>query len=204
MEVNLKTILLILSILILIGCSNGGGSSSSPSPVVVESWNSFSVVSQSDLPTCSGDIVGRLYYVESTSLFQVCKSSGWTTVNVKGTDGTNGTNGLTISSIKYCSKTTGGATFKNNIVTFSTGDKHIYCEISNSLNTYSASIFYRSVQTGATTESCLIVYDIDTATAGFWNFALSGSTRAATYSDSGSASNGTVITYASGDCATSP
>lgn len=198
-----------LAILCLAGCSGSGGGST-PATSNQYPWNSFSVTTANDLPTCAGDIVGRLYYIESTSLFQVCKSTGWTTINVKGQDGTNGsngtngTNGLTISSIKYCKKTSGSITFDHNIVTYSTGDKWVYCAISNALDTFSASVMYLAAQNGATNESCIIVYDLDSASSGWWNFSLSGTTRTAVYSDAASASNGTTLTFATSDCSTVP
>ncbi len=200
MEVNLKTGIFLVILMLTAGCNSGGGSSSSsPAPVVATPWSSFSVVTQADLPTCSGDIVGRLYYVESASNFQVCKSTGWTTVSIQGASGASG---ITINTITTCSKTTGGATFQHKITAFSTGDKFIYCSISNSLNTYSASTIYKSTQNGATNESCLITYDLDAATSGFWNFSLISGARTAVYSDSGSTSNGVTVTFATSDCLT--
>lgn len=183
----------------LVGCS-GGGSSSSPT-VNEYPWNSFSVSALSDLPSCSGDIIGRLYYVETINAFKVCKSTGWVTVNLQGS---NGSDGLTINNVRYCSKYEGGITLKHNVVTYSTGDKFVYCSIGDNLNQYSSSIVYRSVQTGAMTEGCLLTYDIDTASAGFWNFSVNSGVRTAVYNDSVSSSNGTTVTFASSDCITSP
>ena len=62
-------------------------------------WHVYLVASSSDLPTCNSDTFGRLYYVESEEIFQVCKISGWELIEIigpegpAGQDGTNGTNG---------------------------------------------------------------------------------------------------------------
>ncbi len=90
----------------LIACNNSGGGGGGSSPTKTQEWNSFVVAAEGDLPTCSGDIIGRLYYLETTNSFKVCKSTGWTAIDVKGdagangTNGTNGTNGFSITSIK--------------------------------------------------------------------------------------------------------
>lgn len=197
----MKLISIILASIYIVGCSSGGGDSSGGATVAPNPWSTYSVTAASDLPTCSGDIIGRLYYIESTNTFQACKSTGWATINVKGNDGTSG---MSISSNVTCSKTTGGATFYYRVTKFNTGDKFVYCAISNSADTYSSNRFYMAAQNGATDEGCLLTYDIDTAGSGFWSFIISGTTRTVTYNDVGSASNGTVITYASGDCSTVP
>lgn len=180
----------------LAACSNGGGSFGSPSqPTTTQyPYNTFAVTTDADLPTCSGDIVGRLYYIESTAGFKVCKTSGWTAISVKGNDG------ITISTVKRCNKISGGLVFEHNIVTYSTNDKFVYCAISNAAATYSATAIYKSTQTGSVSEGCALTYDLDTVTSGFWIFSVSGSTRTAVYSDSGSASNGTTVTFATSDC----
>lgn len=62
-------------------------------------WQVYLVASSSDLPTCNSDTLGRLYYVESEEIFQVCKTSGWEIIEIigpqgpAGQDGVNGTNG---------------------------------------------------------------------------------------------------------------
>lgn len=104
-----------------IGCSSGsgGGDSSNPTASSPSSpWSAYSVVAQSDLPTCSGDIVGRLYYIESTSSFQVCKSTGWTAINVKGNDGSSGLSVVvnkqfSSTATDYCTQNTGENCFFN-------------------------------------------------------------------------------------------
>ncbi|HIG20203.1 MAG: hypothetical protein CXT67_03460 [Methanobacteriota archaeon] len=61
-----------------------------------DEWEVYYVQSDDDLPACESSILGRLYYVESTSGFETCTGSGWVFVDLtgpSGTDGTNGTNG---------------------------------------------------------------------------------------------------------------
>ncbi len=105
------------------GCSKMAGNPTSASAATTVPHNSFSVMAETDLPICIGEIIGRLYYIESTTVFKVCKSTyGWTTIAINGTDGTdgtdgtNGTPGITISSVKsisastatdYCTEITG-------------------------------------------------------------------------------------------------
>jgi hypothetical protein len=109
----MKLILIILSIITTIACNqSGGGGSGDGAPSSPMPWNTFSIATASDLPTCAGDIIGRLYYIEATSLFQVCKTTGWANINIKGADGTNG---ISVSSSKtisasnsdYCTQITG-------------------------------------------------------------------------------------------------
>ena len=133
----MKYIFIIVSIISSLACNKSGGGSggggNTPAPSTTP-YNTFSITTAADLPTCEGEIVGRLYYIESTSLFQVCKTTGWTNINVKGADGTNGTNGtsgLTVTSNKiissdstdYCNQYTGeNCNFKGGqIITYSDG-----------------------------------------------------------------------------------
>ena len=58
-----------------------------------EEWDVYYVDSGDDLPACDTPIFGRLYYVASTSGFEVCTSSGWTFINLIGAPGNDGVNG---------------------------------------------------------------------------------------------------------------
>ena len=118
-----------------------------------------------------------------------------------GTNGTNGTDGLTISNIVFCTKIA-TRLYEYNTVTFSTGDKHVFCSVTNGVGTYSSSITFKSTQAGATTESCLVTMDVENSTSGWWNFTKSGTTKTTVYSDATSASNGTTVTFATSDCTT--
>ena len=56
-------------------------------------WHVYLVASSSDLPTCNSDTFGRLYYVESEEIFQVCKISGWELIEIIGPEGPAGQDG---------------------------------------------------------------------------------------------------------------
>lgn len=171
---------------ILCGCSGSGGGSGSPATSYPH--NAFAVTLESDLPPCSGDIVGRLYYIETTDIFKVCKAAGWTTIDVGGSDG------VSITSVTSCSKLeTNRYEFK--IVTYSTGTKFVFCSVSDSATTSSSSGTFLTGQAGATSEGCIVTHDIDTAGSGFFHFENNSGARTATYYDVGSASNGLVISF---------
>lgn len=224
-------------------------------------WNSFAVTDVSDLPACDATTLGRLYYVEATDEFQVCKDAGWTVISLKGDQGEPGPTGspgpqgepgpvgspgpqgeagasgatgspgpqgepgpagspgpqgptgatgatgadgedgagLTIASGFQCSKISGALAFIYQSITFSTGDRWLTCAIEDLASSYSESQFYKANQAGATSGWCMVTYDLDAATAGFWSF-TSNSGRTAVYNDSSSGSNNTTITFADSDC----
>lgn len=43
-------------------------------------WMAYSVGSPSDLPDCTNERIGMLYYVESNAQFYVCKTGGWNSI----------------------------------------------------------------------------------------------------------------------------
>jgi hypothetical protein len=119
-----------------------------------------------------------------------------------GSPGPSGADGNTATVNVGCNKVTGGYMFRYHVVTFSTGDVLVSCSVSDSLYTSSDSIYYRSTQVGASTKGCQVIHDSSgAATSGFWKFKTE-STRTATYTDVGSAIDGTVITFADSDCTT--
>lgn len=105
-----------------------------------------------------------------------------------------------ISTNKSCIKVFGGKIFEYRLVTYSTGDVFVTCSISDDLSTYSDSALFKASQEGAATGACILVYDIDAASAGFWRFETSGATATITYNDSGSASNGNTVPITESDC----
>lgn len=117
-----------------------------------------------------------------------------------GPQGVNGSEGMTIASGFSCSKSSNGYSFRFTGVKFSTGDAWSNCSISGSSFETSNSTLYKSSQNGATTYGCLLTWDLDASTSGFWFFTGTNGTRQTIYTDSGSASNGTVVSFSSSDC----
>ena len=119
------------------------------------------------------------------------------------TTGPQGPSGesIQIESIFNCTKIS-TYFFSYQGVTYSTGDVFVRCEISDNISSFSTSNFYKSTQSGASNYSCVLTFDVDTASAGFWQFTFTSGTKKAVYSDTGSGSNGSTLTYASGDCST--
>lgn len=104
-----KVIISALSFTIL-ACSGGGGGSSgggggSGGGTTTNGWMSYSVVSASSLPTCDSSTSGRLYYIEDTQSFKVCKDAGWTAIAL----GNSVSSVQTISNTAtdYCTQFTG-------------------------------------------------------------------------------------------------
>ncbi len=116
-----------------------------------------------------------------------------------GLNGRDGADGMTIATSKHCSYISGTTIFAYELTTFTTGDALVHCSISDSASTYSKAVMYKTGQNGISTFRCLLTYDLDTANNGFWEFA-SGANVTATYTDTGSASNGLVVTL--GTCVT--
>ena len=76
----------------LAGCFGGDDSSDAPDEEL-DDWNVHFAATAADLPTCNEDTNGRLYYVEADNQFQVCKTSGWTVIDIQGADGAAGADG---------------------------------------------------------------------------------------------------------------
>ena len=76
----------------LAGCF-GGDDSSDASDEKLDDWNVHFAATAADLPTCDEDTNGRLYYVEADNQFQVCKTSGWSVIDIQGADGADGVAG---------------------------------------------------------------------------------------------------------------
>ena len=62
----------------------GGDDSSDASDEVLDDWNVHFAATVADLPACDEDTNGRLYYVEADNQFQVCKTSGWSIIDIQG------------------------------------------------------------------------------------------------------------------------
>lgn len=77
---------------------------------------------------------------------------------------------------------------------FADGSVLTSCDIRDSSREYSEIYLYKSTHVGAVTGACLIVYDVDTASSGYWTLSVSTTGVAtARYSDPGSAWEGTTV-----------
>ena len=56
----------------------------------LENWSVYYVGTADQLPNCDSDTLGMLYYVGSSQSFEVCLSSGWSFIDLKGNDGETG------------------------------------------------------------------------------------------------------------------
>ncbi len=78
----------------LAGCFGSGDEDSETDTVSNEpklsDWEVYHVESGDDLPNCNSETLGRLYYVASTTTFEVCLTSGWSFIDIKGADGERG------------------------------------------------------------------------------------------------------------------
>ena len=81
----MKSKLMLVVLSLAVGVQGCGGSASAPGTSSSSGrHNSYSVADVVNLPTCDDSHQSELWYVESTSSFQVCKSSGWTDVSLTG------------------------------------------------------------------------------------------------------------------------
>lgn len=80
---------------------------------------------------------------------------------------------------------------------FADGSVLATCEAYDGLSSITNSILYKPGQVGTPAGVCLLVFDIDTPTTGFWSFEMApGRTfSSATYSDAGSPSNGARVVF---------
>lgn len=87
---NIKTILicLMMATVSFAGClgNNSAVITEEGDPVtpgeLPDDWPTYYVATVNDLPTCDANTLGRLYYVEDQSEFQVCKAIGWEVINL--------------------------------------------------------------------------------------------------------------------------
>lgn len=118
-----------------------------------------------------------------------------------GAPGTPGAPGVLVAANRGCSKISGGLLFKYSTTSFSNGDRFVTCDVAGTGWTVSSSYYWLSTQPGAATAQCTLVFDVDTASGGWWSFADSPDIRA-TYNDATSASHGSFVLFGSGDCLT--
>ena len=94
-RLNAVLFALMMATLSLAGCFGGDddGGSDEESAETLDDWMVYSVDSGDDLPNCNSDTLGRLYYVANVDTFEVCLTSGWSFIEIKGADGAQGPQG---------------------------------------------------------------------------------------------------------------
>lgn len=116
-----------------------------------------------------------------------------------GPPGPPGAAGVTVDTNRFCSVISGGVLLSYQVVEFSSGDALALCSISDNASTYSGHVFYRAGQVGAVTGLCLMAYDLDTFSGGYWEFRRDGGEHAV-YHDTGSAFDGTTVLFPAANC----
>lgn len=107
------------------------------------------------------------------------------------------TSTVLVASHLRCSKVV-GQFFEYDTTLYTNGMRFVECAVADSFVAITATALYGADQNGSITGGCLVGYDVDTNSSGFWNFTLSP--LRAQYNDTGSANDQSVVTFAPGDC----
>jgi hypothetical protein len=124
-------------------------------------------------------------------------------VGPAGPAGPKGDAGGGIVSGFHCSKVYNGNLFFYDLRTMASGDVWVACSVGNLSVEDSESNYWEPSQVGASSGACVVTWDLDTPSAGHFVFSQKGpgGARQATYKDTGSPYDGTVIAYTnSSDC----
>lgn len=161
---------------VLTSCSGGGGGGGTTT--ASNPWTSYSVATLADLPTCAGDIISRLYYVEASDSFSVCKSTGWATLPISsrfvaGIQCYGSVSGLTGAAGTALN---GSEVYYKAVVT-AAGDVMSTATVMplNGAFQVSGTNFYLQSQSGSATAPVVILADFATANYGFWNISVNRS-----------------------------
>lgn len=95
--------------------------------------------------------------------------------------------------VRHCVGTIGGGVVKYNRVIYPSGDVLTSCYYGDSSRSYSNMEYWPVGTIGARDGTCFLTYDLDANTGGYWTFTTIGGITSATYTDSGSPANGTII-----------
>jgi hypothetical protein len=87
----------------------------------------------------------------------------------------------------------GGLAFWYQVVDYTSGDVLATCSVSDASSQYSSAMYYLDGQVGTLSATCLVTYDVDTFTGGYWEFRADSPGERAIYRDASSASNGSVV-----------
>jgi len=136
----------------------------------------------------------KMMLVSLMSVIMFASGCGSEPEATQGTVGPAGASGAYLTSVRTCSKISSGLYFEYSIAFYSTGEKFVKCSISDASAQYSNSAYYLKTQAGNSSATCLLTYDLDASTGGYWTF-VDFSPGKATYTDSGSASNNTVVNF---------
>jgi hypothetical protein len=117
-----------------------------------------------------------------------------------GEKGDPGEPGGRVSGGIFCYKNANGFAFGYHVTDFTSGDAHANCEVAGTTFTVSNSRFWKAGLVGASEGLCFLYFDLDTASAGRWTFSSKTSGNTAVYTDTGSANDGMVVTFAASDC----
>ena len=91
-RVNAVLFAILMATMSLAGCFGGDDNDDSEEEPVetLDDWMVYSVDSGDDLPNCNSNSLGRLYYVANLNTFEVCLTTGWSFIDIKGADGAQG------------------------------------------------------------------------------------------------------------------
>lgn len=115
----------------------------------------------------------------------------------KGDTGARGPAGATMIEQKLCSKLDISALsiYRYEIVTWSTGVFSVNCSVTGSVGQYSADFFVDD-----SSAICIVGADIDSPSAGYWQFTNASNVASTTYHDSGSTHDNYTYTFVNADC----
>lgn len=118
-----------------------------------------------------------------------------------GPTGAAGEPGVTLTATYLCTSpltTVGNYSIATTYLRYEFADGMVLteCEISNAGATFSATRVYKQGTVGAKDGSCLLTFDVDADTGGYWVFTLpsGGTSGVARYNDPGSPSNTRALT----------
>ncbi len=107
--------------------------------------------------------------------------------------------GSSVESAVMCLKTSGGLSFHYDAKNLRGGDNFVTCTVNDAGAQYQSANFYKPGSAGKASMDCLVGYDVDAPSGGFWSFEMRSS-LSARYSDTGSKSDGYLISFSSTDC----
>jgi hypothetical protein len=97
---NYRVLVVLFSLLVL-GCDTQQGESlleskkdtSKSEQTTIDSNNLLFTNSITEIPSCTEQLLDKIYYIQNDNVFKVCKKDGYETINLKGDKGDTGING---------------------------------------------------------------------------------------------------------------